>query len=47
MVGGKPIRASKRSAQWCRACVDKVWKVKAPFMRESEWPAAAEAFSIP
>jgi hypothetical protein len=43
-VAGKPIRASRRSAQWCRACVDKVWEVKSPFMRESERPAAAEAF---
>jgi hypothetical protein len=43
-VADRPIRASKRSAQWCRACVDKVWEVKSPFMRESERPAAAEAF---
>ena len=43
-VGGKPIRASKRSAQWCRASVNKLWEVKSPFMRESERPAAAEAF---
>jgi len=43
-VGGKPVRASKRSAQWCRSCVDKIWEVKSPFMRESEQPAAAEAF---
>ena len=43
-VNEKPIRASRRSAQWCRACVDKVWQVKSPFMRESERAAAAEAF---
>jgi hypothetical protein len=43
-VDQKLIRASKRSAQWCRTCVDKVWEVKSPFMRESERPAAAEAF---
>jgi hypothetical protein len=43
-IDGKPIRASRRSAQWCRACVDKVWEVKSPFIRESERPAAAEAF---
>jgi len=43
-LGNKPIRASKRSAQWCRDCVDKLWEVKSPFMRESEHPAAAEAF---
>ena len=43
-VAGKPIRASKRSAQWCRDCVDKVWEVKSPFMRASERAAAAQAF---
>jgi hypothetical protein len=43
-VDGRPIRASRRSAQWCRACVDKIWEVKSPFMRESEHAAAAEAF---
>ena len=43
-VRGKPIRTSKRSARWCRACVDKLWEVKSPFMRESERTAAAAAF---
>ena len=44
VVGDGPVRASRLSAQWCRACVDKIWEVKSPFMRESERPAAAEAF---
>jgi hypothetical protein len=44
IIDAKPIRASKRSAQWCRACVDKVWEVKSPFIRESEKPTAVEAF---
>ena len=43
-VDRRPIRASKRSAQWCRTCVDKVWDVKSPFMRETERADAAEAF---
>lgn len=43
-IGENPIRASKRSAAWCRACVDKVWDVKSPFIRQSERAAAAEAF---
>lgn len=43
-VDEMPIRASKRSAKWCRSCVDKLWEVKSPFMRESERAAAAEAF---
>jgi len=44
VVGDKPIRASKRSAQWCRDCVDKLWEVKSPMIREAERPAAAEAY---
>jgi len=43
-VGGKPVRASRRSARWCRSSVDKVWEVKSPFMRESERADAAAAF---
>jgi hypothetical protein len=43
-VGGKPIRASRRSAHWCRACVDKLWEVKSPFMRPRETADAAKAF---
>jgi hypothetical protein len=43
-VAGKPIRASKKSAQWCRACIDRLWQVKSIFMRESELPAAAKAY---
>jgi hypothetical protein len=43
-VAGKPIRASKRSAQWCRACVDKLWEAKSPFIRERERTAATEAY---
>jgi hypothetical protein len=43
-VNDKPIRASRRSAQWCRECVDKIWQVKSPFIRESERDTAAEAF---
>lgn len=43
-VDHKPIRASKKSAEWGRACVDKVWEVKSPFMRESERTEAAAAF---
>lgn len=43
-MAGKPIRASKRSAQWCRACVDKLWEVKSPFIRTSEQRAAMEAY---
>ncbi|HEY1848428.1 MAG TPA: CehA/McbA family metallohydrolase [Opitutaceae bacterium] len=44
VVAGRPVRASARSASWCRDCVDKIWEVKSPFMRQSELPAAARAF---
>ena len=40
-VADKQIRASKRSAQWCRSCIDKLWDVKSPLMRDSDEPEAA------
>jgi hypothetical protein len=43
-VGGKPIRASKKSAQWCADSVDQCWKKKAPLIRMEELPAAKKAF---
>ena len=43
-VAGRPVRASRDSARWCGACVDRIWEVKSPFMRESERSAAAAAF---
>jgi hypothetical protein len=30
MVGDKPIRASKKSAEWCLKAIDKCWEQKAP-----------------
>jgi hypothetical protein len=43
-VDGLPIRSSKRSASWCRSCVDKIWEVKSPFIRSQERTEAAAAF---
>lgn len=43
-VNDRPVRASRRSAQWCRDCIDKVWEVKSPLLRESERQAAQQAF---
>jgi hypothetical protein len=43
-VDRKPVRASRRSAQWCRASVDKLWAVKSPYIRESERGTAAKAY---
>lgn len=43
-VAGKPIRASKRSALWCREAVDVCWKNKAPAIRAEEQGDAANAY---
>jgi hypothetical protein len=45
-VDGKPIRASKRSAQWCLDAVDVCWKRKEPQIRAAEKPAAAAAYDV-
>jgi hypothetical protein len=44
LVGDKPIRASKRSAEWCLKAVDKCWEQKKPHIRKQEQAAAEEAF---
>ena len=43
-VGDKPIRASKKSAEWCRAAVDRCWQMKESQIREAERPAAKLAY---
>ena len=45
-VAGKPIRASKKSAQWCLDAVDVCWKQKAPAIRESEKKEAEAAYDF-
>ncbi|MBI1785618.1 CehA/McbA family metallohydrolase [Candidatus Sumerlaeota bacterium] len=46
IVGGKPVRASRKSAQWCLDSIDQVWKKKSPNIREGEErDAALEAFN--
>ena len=45
-VDGLPIRASKRSAQWCRDAVDVCWKQKQAKIRDAERPAAEDAYEI-
>ncbi len=44
-VGGKPILASRRSAQWCREAVDVCWEAKKGQIREAELPAAEAAYN--
>jgi hypothetical protein len=43
-VGGKPIRASKASVEWCLKSVDQCWSQKEPQIRASEKAAAKQAF---
>src|SRR5262249_50894703 len=44
LVEGKPVRASKRSAEWCLKAIDKCWANKAPRIRQEERPAAEKAY---
>ncbi|MFO0927131.1 MAG: CehA/McbA family metallohydrolase [Gemmataceae bacterium] len=41
LVGGKPIRASRHSAEWCLAGVEQCWKTKASTYRAAEQAQAA------
>jgi hypothetical protein len=43
-VGGKPIRASRRSAEWCLAAVNQCWTQKAARIRANELEAARGAY---
>ena len=45
-LDGKPIRASRKSAQWCLDAVDVCWKQKVKQTRPAEQAAAAEAYAI-
>jgi hypothetical protein len=45
-LDGKPIRASKRSAQWCLDAIDVCWKQKEPRTRAEEKGAAAAAYEV-
>jgi hypothetical protein len=44
IVGGKPIRASRRSAEWCLNAVNQCWTQKAPRIRASELEDARKAY---
>ncbi|MFP6612338.1 MAG: CehA/McbA family metallohydrolase [Pirellulales bacterium] len=50
-VGGQPIRASRRSAEWCRKAVDVCWKSKHPRIgadegHKADREAAATAYEF-
>lgn len=44
LVGGQPIRASRRSAEWCLAGVNQCWTQKAPKISAEELPDAQKAY---
>ena len=44
LVGGKPIRASQRSAQWCLDAVNQCWTQKAPRIAPGDLGAAKAAY---
>ncbi|HEX7312472.1 MAG TPA: CehA/McbA family metallohydrolase [Pyrinomonadaceae bacterium] len=44
IIGGKPVRASRRSAQWCLKAVDQCWSQKSPQISERERPDAERAY---
>jgi hypothetical protein len=46
LVGGKPVRASGRSADWCLRCVDKCWSQKERAMRPEEREAGRKAYDV-
>lgn len=46
IVDGKPIRASRRSAQWCLDAVEVCWNEKVNRIREEERDAAREAYNV-
>lgn len=43
-VGGKPVRASRKSAEWCMEAVDVCWKAKSPRIRQPEQVEAKAAY---
>ena len=44
LVGGKPIRASRESIEWCLNAVNQCWTQKSPKIRATELDAARQAY---
>jgi hypothetical protein len=44
LVAGKPIRASRQSAQWALACIDQLWRVRARRIATAERADAEKAY---
>ena len=45
VVNGKPIRASRDSAEWCLTAVNQCWTQKAPKTSAAELPGALKAYN--
>jgi hypothetical protein len=45
-VDGKPVRASRKSAQWCLDAVDACWQAKRGNIRVAERAAAQQAYDV-
>jgi hypothetical protein len=46
LIGGRPIRTSKRSAEWCLKGVDQCWSQKAPGMSPPDRQVAQRAYDF-
>jgi hypothetical protein len=46
VVDNKPIRASRKSAEWCIKATEKCWEMKEKAIREKERPEAQAAFKF-
>jgi hypothetical protein len=44
IVGGKPIRASKQSVQWCLGTIEQLWKVRGAGIADAERDEAKKTF---
>lgn len=44
IVGGSPIRASRRSALWCAAVIEQLWRARGRFIAEAERAGAETTF---
>ena len=43
-VGGKPIRASRESAQWALGCINQLWRVRGERIAAHERTEARQAY---
>ena len=43
-VEGRPIRASRRSALWCAACIEQLWRLRGKAIAEKEREEAHKVF---